>query len=156
MITILSGPIHSGKTTRLLEWSQNQPRTAGILTPVRNGLKTLYDLAEKKYHEFQIPANGMAGPDCIRIGSYRFYRAAFSQGRSVLERAARQIPAWLIIDEIGPLELGGQGFEPTAGRLIQQYRKRETNGDLLLVIRDTLLRETLSHYGIAEYRFFEP
>jgi nucleoside-triphosphatase THEP1 len=154
MITIFSGPIHSGKTSRLLQWAGRQPDVAGIATPVREGLKVLYDLAEKKYHPLQIDAASHSTVVCITIGKYLFSQAAFLTGRQILEQAAQQNQGWLIIDEIGPLELDGQGFEPAAGRIIRQYVARKRSSNLLLVIRDTILHRVLDYYGIAIYSFF--
>ena len=155
MITILSGPIHSGKTTKLLQWAEKIPGRSGIATPVQNGLKVLYDLSEKKYYPFQTDDNTTTPKDCITIGAYRFLNSAFIIGRQILSLAAQRNPSWLIIDELGPLELRGQGWEPVAGQIINQYLSHQKNSDLILVIRENILPEALTHYGITEYTLFE-
>ncbi len=151
MIHILSGPIHSGKTSSLLRWAADQSNLAGIATPDQGGLKKLYDLKAKRYFPFQINEPDHPAADCICIGKYKFSNAAFLIARQILDRAVQQFPAWLIIDEIGPLELEGQGFEPVVGRIISQYSIAREGCDLLLVIRDTILDRVIDHYQITEF-----
>jgi nucleoside-triphosphatase THEP1 len=152
MIHILSGSVHSGKTSRLLQWAEGRSDLAGIATPEQDGLKMLYDLKARRYFPFQINEPYDPAVDSIGIGSYRFSDAAFLLARQILERAVQHSPGWLIIDEIGPLELAGQGFEPVAGSIISQYSGSDLESNLLLVIRDTILHKAIEHYHITEFR----
>jgi nucleoside-triphosphatase len=156
MITILSGPIHSGKTSRLLTWADQQHQVSGLAAPVRNGLKVLYDLNTKGVYPFQVawPAPTVPPGGQIGTGKYIFSTAAFQKAAGILLRALEQDPQWLVIDEIGPLELTGQGYEPAAGRIIREYCTANREGTLLLVVRDTLLQRVLEHYAIVHYDTF--
>jgi nucleoside-triphosphatase THEP1 len=154
MIYILSGPIRSGKTSRLLKWAEGRPDLAGIATPDQEGLKMIYDLNTRRYHSFQLGESDLHAEECTSIGKFRFSNAAFLLARQTLARAAQQGSDWLIIDEIGPLELEGRGFEPQSGRIIEQYLARQQRGDLLLVVRDAILCRTIDHYKINQFNFF--
>lgn len=152
MIHILSGPVHSGKTSRLLQWAEGRSDLAGIATPDQDGLKMLYDLKARRYFPFQMSEPYDPAVDSIGLGQYRFSDAAFLLARQILDRAVQQFPAWLIIDEIGPLELAGQGFEPVAGKIIHQHLQSGATSNLLLVIRDTILQKAIEHYHITEFK----
>ena len=58
---------------------------------------------------------------------------------------------WVVVDEVGPLEIrGGGGFEPAVSELITDYKAGSRKGKLLLVVRDTVLKEMQEHYGLEE------
>lgn len=153
MIHILSGLIRSGKTTTLLKWTENQTDIEGVLTPDVAGIKTLYDIKQKKYFEFQIP-DGISA-ESIRIGNFCFSKSSFVQAKNILRKALDDNPAWLVMDEIGPLELNGEGFEPVSREIIKEYILKRKQTNLLLVIRRHLLEQAVQHYGIGEYRIFQ-
>jgi nucleoside-triphosphatase THEP1 len=58
-------------------------------------------------------------------------------------------PHWLIIDEIGPIELRGEGLEPQVSQILKEYPRTRKNR-LILVIRDQLLEKVLEHYNLSE------
>jgi nucleoside-triphosphatase THEP1 len=52
-------------------------------------------------------------------------------------------PGWLVVDEIGPLELKGQGFHDVLRELLQ---KRKEN--IILVVREGLVQQVTEHFKI--------
>ena len=53
---IITGPVRSGKTTRLSKWLSQHRQAGGFLTPDGDdGLRLLFDLQETKYHPFEVP-----------------------------------------------------------------------------------------------------
>jgi len=148
--------------------------------------------------------NGAAGedpdPNVVVVGPFRFDRGVFAWARREIDEAASRgaaagsdpaigaatggvVPsgaagpvAWIVIDEVGPLELRGGGLEPavraavaralgeTAGR--GATRPRGTNAGsadwagagegggvepaprLLLVVRESLVERVVAHYAI--------
>ena len=56
-------------------------------------------------------------------------------------------PKWLVIDEIGPLELRGGGLEPMVGKILNEY-KRTKNNRLIIVVRENLLEKVIEHYKL--------
>lgn len=125
---ILTGEIQSGKTTALQKWLKDKD-ASGILSPVVNEVRMLYSIQEKNYIPFQTAERTA---ETISIGRYHFYQKAFDQANDLLLKGA--IADWCIIDEVGPLELQGQGFFPSIEKL-----RINPSSNLLVVVRDTLL-----------------
>ncbi len=53
-IYILTGPVNSGKTTKLMNWVEKKSNVGGILTPVVDGKRHLYSIASQKYKIFEL------------------------------------------------------------------------------------------------------
>lgn len=70
------------------------------------------------------------------------------------------MPDWVIVDEVGKLEIEQHtGIEPALSQIIDLY-KVNAKGSLLLVIRDYLLEQAIAHYKlnavtILDKSFFE-
>lgn len=146
-ITLLTAPIHSGKTTAIERWLQGKTQVKGILTPDKEGLRKIVDLSNGEIFPFQI-AESQAIDD-ITIGKYIFSKAAFEKGQNILfALCASPTQDLIIIDEIGKLELHGKGFEPALGQFLEQYKNLNT--PLLLVIRDYLLEDIIEKYQLQD------
>ena len=92
--------------------------------------------------------------ELTKIGNYNFLTSVFEWGREELYKAFLQKPKWLIIDEIGPLELRGEGLEPEVSRILNDDANDKTN--VVLVVRKTLLEKVTEHYGLHTkgYKYF--
>lgn len=146
-INILTGPINSGKTTRLTNWVNRQNNCAGILAPVRGGLRYLYAIHSHKRKLLEIKEFKIAENRVIRIGDFCFSREVFEWARGELLFALKQKPSWLIIDEIGPLELTGNGLEPAVSKILNELKSYD-QVRLVLVIREQLLDAFIHTYRI--------
>jgi len=148
MIRILSGPIGSGKTTRLIAWAPGRPDVAGVVSPVVAGRRMFRDLRSGE----ERPMEGTADdPDPLVVGRYRFARTAFEQAvRWVEAGLADPAVAWTVIDEIGPLELRGQGFAPLLRRALA-----ERDPGLVLVVREGLVAVVTGQFGIGGWEPFD-
>lgn len=151
-IKILTGPIQSGKTTRLARWIKSCPNCTGILAPVRDGLRYLYSIDSGQSQLLEARGDFFAKDDVIRIGKYRFLKSSFDWAQNELLLASRQKPEWIIIDEIGPLELNGKGLEPAVSTIIEQIQN-QGQFELLLVVREKLLDQFLQSYDIKDTEF---
>ncbi|MCU0422462.1 MAG: NTP transferase domain-containing protein [Bacteroidia bacterium] len=146
-IYILSEPIQSGKTTLLMDWCTKQTSIAGILTPDVNGARMLYDIHSKRYFPFQLSANETG----INIGRFIFSEQSFNHARIIIEEAITQENNWIVLDEIGRLEIDQfSGFEPQVTQTIKQFQKHSGSTQLLLVIRDYLLLQAIQHYQLHD------
>lgn len=146
-IFILSQPIQSGKTTLLEQWIQKHPNTAGILTPDKNGKRLLYDIANQSFHTFQIDAH----EEGVSIGKFVFSKEGFEHAQMVLRNALTNKPDWLIIDEVGRLEMDRkEGLEPAVAEIISLVKSTYIQVNLLLVIRDYLLDDAIDYYKISD------
>ncbi len=151
-IYIYTGAVRSGKTTTLMEELANQDGIAGVLTPDVNGVRKLYDLKTRTYFSFQSEADINSSEPVITIGRFAFYESAVARARHMLVAALQEQPRLLVIDEVGRLELRQQGFEPVVGVIIRAQQAGHLRGNLLIVVRDSLLDEVVSHYRLQRYR----
>ncbi len=141
-IHILSGPVHSGKTSRLNKWITQQHNVSGVLAPVINNKRYLKDLSsgEQRCLEVDNPESG----DTVLIGRYLFSVKVFEWAVQVIENAIHLKPEWLIIDEVGPLELDNKGLAPA----IESVLGADTNSKIILVVRQNLLQAVINHYQL--------
>ena len=150
MIYILTGAIRSGKTTALLNWSKNRNDVDGLLCPDdANGKRYFLKLKNKTI--FKLEAEAEAETEAVVvIGNFKFLQSAFNEANDYLIlEASKTEPKYLIIDEIGKLELKNEGVHISTEALISQF-KSIGNTHLILVVRDYLLDAVLEHYGITE------
>jgi nucleoside-triphosphatase THEP1 len=146
-IYILTGAVQSGKTTALMKWAAERDRIGGFLSPDVDGLRRLFTLRDRQLRPFQaVEEEG----DLVVVGKFRFYAPTFELGRQTLLADSQAGLDWLVIDEIGKLELAGQGFEPAAGQVIRHFQEEEGQCRLLLVVRDYLVEEVVRRYGLEE------
>ncbi|MCS6928035.1 MAG: hypothetical protein NZM43_00935 [Saprospiraceae bacterium] len=144
---IYSAPVHSGKTTALMHWVENRNDVGGFLAPDIEGLRYLFTLSDRQFHPFQVE-EGASSQNTVNICRYRFLAEAFALAhRMLLEDARRSMP-WLVVDEVGKLELQGRGHEPALSQVIQMSRQGEYTGRLLLVVRSELLSDVVEKYAL--------
>lgn len=147
-IYILSGPIRSGKTTMLQRWLSQGITANGILTPDVADKRKLYAIAVQTYTDLETEEDGR---EVTKVGRFVFDAGVFAAARNLLEKEAQDDPPWLIVDEVGKLELHrGEGLEPALEKVIRKYLEGAQRGRLLLVIRDGLLQEAIDHYGLQD------
>ena len=150
-IYIFSRPIHSGKTTALLQWSNHQKNISGILMPDINGSRKILDLNTKKVFNIEcIDALNTAEP-LTSVGRFHFYTAAFDKANSILINALTQKPDWLVIDEAGRLELEGSGFYKSIIQAVDLYSNTGYPLNLLITVRDSLCGEVISFFKIKNH-----
>ena len=151
-ITLFSRPIHSGKTTELLQWCDKKKNVHGILMPDINGGRKIMDIRTKEIFDIQCtdPANTTA--PLTTVGKFHFYTAAFERANLILINSLEHDPAWLIIDEAGKLELDGRGFYNALKKIIPLYDNPGDNGGLLITVRDSLCEEVISFFKIKDCR----
>lgn len=143
-IHILTGSIHSGKSSFLLRKLNDRQNIAGFICPDENESRMLLDLKSGKKYQFQIekPEN----PDDVSIGKYCFSGDTFKKAGEILNDIKYDFTGTLIIDEIGKLELNGNGLEPALSKCLE--RLRNSNAQIILVVRDYLLDEVLRKYDL--------
>lgn len=146
-IYILTGNIHSGKTSGLLHWVQNRNDVYGILSPVINGKRFFQDVNTKNIFLMECEADEK---EVLEVGKYMFSKSAFLRAEKIILSALKQQAGWLIIDEIGPLELKGKGLAD----VLKEVLSKNSQLKILLVIREHLLGEITAYFGISTYTLF--
>ncbi|MFK7968888.1 MAG: nucleoside-triphosphatase [Bacteroidia bacterium] len=146
MIYILTGPIRTGKTTRLHTWLEARQEVAGILTPDgEDGLRRMYDINKGLFFPFEINANTEDVSEVLEIGRFRFLQKAFEQANAILEEAANSNATTIVIDEWGKLEAKGQGLAASSDFLLTKALEGSLQADVIVVVRDSLLENFHAH-----------
>lgn len=141
-VCILTAPVRSGKTTSLVQWTEGRSDVRGILTPEVQGHRVFMDAATRQL--FRMEAK--EGEESLMVGRFAFSRKNFSRAADIIREA---IPAggWLVIDEVGPLELQNEGFADVLREVLAAR-----SGRILLVIRDKeeMTQKITQHFGIDD------
>jgi len=145
MILILTGPTRSHKTTTLRNWAGQHADCGGVLSPDVDGLRVLYNIKNKQSIPWQkkMPESDR---DLV-VGRFSFDAAAFEIATGWLDEhlhdpQVRQI----ILDEVGALELKGQGWATWLRTAIPLLGDKT----LILVVRRSLLDEVVNTFGMEE------
>lgn len=149
MIYILTGTIRSGKTTALLDWFNTRKDVDGLLCPDdENGKRYFLKAKSKETFEFEAESDNKA---TVSIGNFKFLKSAFKEANHfLLSLASETNHNYLIIDELGKLELKNEGLHLSAEQLLPIYMNDKTQ-HLILVVRDYLLNKIIQHYSITNY-----
>ncbi|MFZ4592592.1 MAG: nucleoside-triphosphatase [Ignavibacteria bacterium] len=152
-VYIFTGDIKTGKTTHLQKWVSDKPDANGILSPVIDGCRHIVSIKSNETRLLEYSGNDKS-TELTKIGNYNFLSSVFEWGREELYKAYLQKPEWLIVDEIGPLELRGEGLEPVVSRILNDDANDEIN--VVLVVRKPLLEKVIEHYGLHTkgYKYF--
>jgi nucleoside-triphosphatase len=151
-IYIFSKPIHSGKTTELLQWCNQQKNMAGILMPDINGSRKILDLNTKEISDAECIDAANTKQPLTSIGKFNFYTEAFEKANLILLHTLTQNPGWLVIDEAGKLELKGEGFYKSIMKAAKIYGNEDKPGNLLITVRDSLCEEVVSFFKIKNFK----
>jgi nucleoside-triphosphatase THEP1 len=147
-IVIYSDAIQTGKTTRVLAWVNDKQNVYGILTPDVANKRRLYNIADKQLLAFE--AIDQTTEDTEEIGKFIFLRSAFEQAKNILKSALPQKADWLIIDEIGKLEMQNKGLEPDLSNILDDISEQSPQTKILMIIRDTLLEVAVQKYNLQK------
>ena len=140
----VTGPLRSGKTTGLRNWHAGRLDVAGLFQPVIGGKRYLVDI---RTGDNALMEAGADETDVQVIGRFRFAGSVFAWAAEVLLKAASTPEArFIILDEIGPLELRGEGMDGAIKRLALEAGPGLS---LVLVVRESLLEAILDRYGVA-------
>ncbi len=154
MIFILTGPVHSGKTT-LLEKAvrrlkKDKVKIDGFLCKaLRKEQEVIgYDLFDLRKRG-AIPLLRRTGErEWQRVGSYFFLPSGLDEAERIILRS--KDAELSVVDEIGPLELSGKGFWPA---LKQVLFPPETA--FLVVVREKILEDFLVALKRSQTRIFD-
>jgi len=140
MIILLTAPAGSGKTTSLIQWS-DQNNVTGILTPVVGGRRFFMNAATKE----QFPMEATGDEETLSVGKFIFSKAGFERAVLIIRDAIHQ-EGWLIIDEIGPLELRGEGFHDILKEVLQKRKEK-----IIIVVREGLASQVKDHFSLQNH-----
>jgi nucleoside-triphosphatase THEP1/ABC-type thiamin/hydroxymethylpyrimidine transport system permease subunit len=140
---VLTGPIETGKTTSLVKWSEKRNDVFGILTPVVNGKRTFMNVHARHLFEMEATDNETGK---LFVGRFIFSKAGFEKAIQIIRDSVHK-EGWMVIDEIGPMELRGEGFCEAVKEIISSGNKRQK---VLLVVREGLVDKVKNFFQINE------
>lgn len=140
-ILILTGPIESGKTTYLQKFIIDSD-CDGIISPIIDGKRYLQRIktGEKRLLDSEEDKG-------FRVGKHIFDDKTFAWGRDQLLQILNSSIDYIVIDEIGPLELSGHGFEPILSYIFEKF-KSSADLNLAIVVRETLVGTVIENYEL--------
>ena len=140
-IFILTGPIQTGKTTSLVKWSAKRKNVAGILTPVVDGKRVFMNAGTREQFRMEAETNEK---ELLVIGRFIFSKNNFDRAIAIIRDAA-DTEGWLVIDEIGPMELTGRGFCKVLKETLATRKEK-----ILLVVREGMTGQVQEFFKINE------
>lgn len=155
MIIALSGPVHSGKTALLeraaVAMKKKGAAVGGYLTPSErapdNRIEGYALLSLRDGRRFPFLSRDARGA-AARTGPFFMLGEGLRRAEELIRKAPDD--GLLVVDEVGPLELGGGGVRSALEEALA-VRK----GPTLLVIRESLLEEALESLGISGGRVID-
>jgi nucleoside-triphosphatase THEP1 len=158
-ITIVTGELHQGKTSKLKSLIKENPEIAGFIC------EAVFDIDQRiGYDLVFIPENTRVPflrllsdlPDNsdklqYKLGRYAFLKRAFEQAEFSIKSILAKLndTTTIVIDELGFLEIDKKGFYEI-GRLVL-----DAKCNLLTAVRKSSLEGVLAAFGIKEYNLID-
>lgn len=147
MIYLLSGEIGSGKSSALKNWSVNRDDVHGILS-LRSNENKKYFLTIDTEEKFSMHGTTEAENN-IKVGSFSFSNKAFQKAIYVLQKNIDSIESgFIVIDELGKLELESKGLHNAVCSAIQKTRYHKKLHSIL-VVRSSLVKKIIKKYELT-------
>lgn len=143
-IVVVSGEINIGKTTALQQWlsTNHHYKITGFLTPKTLQERIFLKIDSNTYLKMLAEEDES---DSLNIGKYKFSISSFNDITNYTLKSLESKPDFVVLDEIGPLELKGLGFHELLTSLLS------LDSNLILVIRNTLLEQIIQNYKLYKY-----
>jgi len=141
-IFILTGPIQSGKTTSLIKWAEERKDVFGVLTPVVNGKRMFRDAHIGQLFDMEAREGEK---ETLHVGRFVFSKANFEKASAIITEAMNK-EGWLVIDEVGPLELRCEGFY----QVVKQISQTGKDQPVLLVVREGMAEKVAAFFAFND------
>jgi len=151
MVTIITGPINSGKTTRMLETFESYDNGDGFVSLKLSEGRTIkgFDIMKLSTGETKpfirrvedLPAYWTENS---RLGPYSFSGKAVDWVEGEIEKIISMGKKPVFLDEIGILEISGKCFYKAVRRMIDSGR------DIYLSTRDEFLDGIKLEFGLVD------
>lgn len=151
MIYLFTAPIRTGKTTQLMAWAKDRQDVGGFFSPDAGGHRVICRPQSIENHEpFEVKIPD--GIDVQTIGKFHFLESAFAKAKKwTIEDLENPEIKWIIIDELGKLELKERGFHE-----LMKTIKANSHKNYLIIVRKSLLEEITSFYRLTHALIITP
>lgn len=149
-IFIISGPVGAGKTTFLQKiteiFKQQNIAVGGIYSPriMENKTTIGYDIVDIKSNERELFLRKTDNDNAGKIGKYSISPEGLQFGKTALSTFKNKDTKIVIIDEVGLLELGNNGWADSIDELISASEYH-----LLLAVRDSFTEQVIQKWNFA-------
>ena len=148
-IFFLTGKKGSGKTTfisRILPLLQEGGfKVGGIIAPGNweNNARSKFDIIDISSNQRKLLCSSNVGEGKASIGRFNFTKEGLELGNKALSYERIFGKDIVIVDEVGPLELEGNGWTNDINELILKY-----SNILILVVRDEIIESVKKYFDI--------
>ena len=158
MLILLSGPIQAGKTTacrKVLHALQaNGLTVAGLLTPPLvddSGAKIGISALDVRSDRQQALARLVRPGEAPTVGVYRMDNGVLAWAQDVLASSLGAGADWIVVDEIGPLELRKDaGF----ASILEPLADPVQTPNAIVIVRESLVDELAGRLGRSDTLVF--
>ena len=119
--------------------------------PDVDGSRKIFNIKTKEYFDVECKDPSASRHSLVTIGRFHFYAYAFEKANAIILQSAL-VSDLLIIDEVGRLELEGNGFYQSIKEVLQLDEYKNDTKALLLVVRDSLYAQVLSFFEITKHK----
>jgi nucleoside-triphosphatase THEP1 len=154
-IVIITGEIHEGKTTFAQKIVDNlierKISIGGFLSVSinENGERVGFNLRDIESGELIELCTNKRDDNRLHLGRYYFNRDAILKGSGILSSEKISDKQLIVIDEIGPLELNGQGWSSAIEEITRNF-----NIPQLWVVRKSILNKIIKRWNIGDVYVF--
>jgi nucleoside-triphosphatase THEP1 len=155
-IAIITGEIHLGKTTFtqsiITDLIEQKIRIAGFLSKGinENGTRTGYNLFDIESSEQTELCSTVKDKSRINYGQYYFNNDAILKGNEILNSDNLSDKQLIVIDEVGPLELTGNGWSIAIENLTRSITTPQ-----LWVVRKSIVKKIARKWNISNAYIFD-
>ena len=155
-VIIITGEVHEGKTTfahnvvnKLLE---QKVSIGGFLALAvnRDGKRTGFDLLNIETSEKYELCSDIDGPGRFKYGRYFFNNNTVSEGINILSPENIQNKQLIVIDEVGPIELNGKGWNDAMEKILQNNSVPH-----IWIVRKNILKKAVRKWNIGNAYIFD-
>ncbi len=149
--TIITGKKHSGKTTKLQEivfdLQSDGKICAGIIAigTFKNNKRYSFDLLDISTNEKIEFMSIITNNQYKKIGKFYIKPEGEEFGTTVLEKALKSNANFIVIDEIGALELEEKGWSQALSKAL------EIEKNIIITVREELLQNIINKFKIDNY-----
>ncbi len=152
MVTLIIGPLRSGKTTRLLELAKSYENAGGFACPKRitNGQHVGYTIQSIDSGASTVFSHRQGGTEpgwqaSESIGDWSIHKDGMNFAHKTVMADLESGRSPVFLDEIGPLELMDRGF----ANLFRMLLSRTV--PVVAVVRENLVDQIVDHFHIQQY-----
>jgi len=155
-VVIITGEIHQGKTTFaqkiVADLHEQNIRIAGFLSIGinENGIRTGFNLVDIGYSRQIELCSDNKNEKWLKFGRYYFNSNAITLGNEILNSNNLSDKQLIVIDEVGHLELNGQGWCNTIENIT-----RSNSVPQLWIVRKSLVQKITRRWNIGNVYIFD-